>query len=367
LSALTKGQAREVREILVRAPNWLGDVVMSTPGLHALRKGFPKARITVQIRPGLEPLLAGSPDVDRVWPVTSYHRGARALLFEATLLHRKARFDLGVCLPDSFSSAALMRLARVRHVVGYRRGGRTPLLHDGVPPLAEWGPRRMVARERSVLHLIESLGIKADDETTKLFTTPSEEAAVAELFAVSGIDVDRDLLVGLVPGAAYGPAKRWPAEHFARVADALASAGARSVLIGTAAEASVCAEVAAGMREPVVDLSGRLDTGGLKALVRLLALLVCNDAGARHVAAAFGVPCSVFFGPTSVAKTNANLAAVRVFETQDACRPCYRRECPIDHRCLRGIAPDPVISWALPLLDSARADVRPALRTEVAT
>lgn len=345
-----KSAPAAVREILVRAPNWLGDLVMATPGLRALRSGFPEARITLQVRPGLEAVLAGSPHVDRIHTVTSYHRGLRALLAEARRLRTHERFELGLCLPDSFSSAALMRLGGVGRVVGYRRGVRALLLHQSVPPSPEWGPRRMVARERSVLGLVASLGIPAVDETTELFTTHQEERALDLVLRPRGLAARADTLVGLAPGASYGPSKRWPPQHFARVGDALARFGARPVLIGAPDEVSICAEVAGAMTEPVADLSGQLDPGTLKALARRLALLIANDAGARHVAVAFGVPCIVFLGPTSLARTDANLGGVAVFETEHACRPCYRRECPIDHRCLREIRPDDVIARSSEIL-----------------
>ena len=133
-------------------------------------------------------------------------------------------------------------------------------------------------------------------------------------------------------------------ESFAAVADALSDAGLAIAVVGSQGEAGLGRAVCAKARCVPLDLCGRTDLGSLKAVLRRAAALVCNDAGARHVATAFGTPAIVLFGPTGVEKTNCNLETVEVVETQVDCRPCYRRECPIDHRCMTGIAPSQVIA-----------------------
>jgi heptosyltransferase-2 len=109
------------------------------------------------------------------------------------------------------------------------------------------------------------------------------------------------------------------------------------------------------MAEPVADLVGAADLGATKAVIRRARALVCNDAGARHVAVAFGVPCIVLMGPTSLAKTNLNLERVRVLTADVGCRPCYLRECPTDHRCMTRIAPERVLDAVRPALAAGRA------------
>jgi len=334
------------REILVRAPNWLGDLVMSTPGLRALRAACPGARITLWVREGLEGLLAGSPDVDREIVLRGPVRGPRALRAAARSASEQGSYDLGLCLPDSYSSALLMRAAGARPLVGYARGARGPLLDVSVSDAARRRAGGDVPREERVLGLLDAIGIEARDTTPSLATTPEGEARADAVFAGLEASGGRAPLVGLAPGAGYGPSKCWPAERFAAVGDAVAADGARVVLIGSPSEAPLCREVAEQMRAPVVDASGRLDVGALKAVMRRLSLLVGNDAGARHVAVAFGVPCIVLFGPTSVARTPLNLERSVVLERPVPCRPCYLRHCPVDHRCLREIGADEVIAAA---------------------
>ncbi len=344
------------QEILVRGPNWTGDWIMATPGFRALRAGFPEARITLQVRSGLEPLASGAPWFDAVAPVSSYGQGALALAREARSL-RGTRFDLGLCLPDSFSSALLMRLGGVREIVGYQRGWRRALLHRAVPlPKAASGGRLMLARELHVLGLVEALGCDRRGTHLELFVTAEEEREAHARLEKEGIDPERPYAV-LAPGASYGSSKCWPAASFAAVGDALARVGARVAVVGTPAEQALVGEVTAAMNEPAAALAGELSLGGLKALLREARLLVCNDAGARHLAVAFGVPCVVMMGSTALEKTDLNLEGVSVLMADVDCRPCYKRECPIDHRCMTRIAPEHVLDQALPALaeDAARS------------
>jgi heptosyltransferase-2 len=188
-----------------------------------------------------------------------------------------------------------------------------------------------------------------------LATTAEEEARFDTVARPLGLSLD--LLraappIVLAPGAGYGEAKCWPAASFAALADELMGRGETVVLVGAPGEGARIADVRRAMQRKPIVFDGTLDLGPLKVLLRHARLLVANDAGARHVAAAFGVPGVVFFGPTSVAKTPDNLEGVAVLETEDACRPCYRRRCPIDHRCLRGIPVETALAASLRLVES---------------
>ena len=338
----------EPREILVRAPNWAGDVVMATPGLRALRAGFPRARIAVALRAGLEPLLEGSPRVDELIVLRHDRAGLPARLREAAAL-RGRRFDLGLALPDSFSAALFLRVAGVRCAVGYARNGRSFLLHRALPLAGGSRGRVMLPREQHVLGLVGAVGARALGTALELFVTPQEERGLETLLGEQGVDGTAPLAV-LAPGASFGDSKRWPVERFAEVGDALAAAGARVLWVGAPGESDLAQRGLAAMRAPSHDHTRELGLGGLKALLKRSRVLVCNDAGARHVAAAFGVPCVMLLGPTSLEKTSLNLERVRVLVADVPCRPCYLRTCPIDHRCMTRIAPAQVSEAALPAL-----------------
>jgi heptosyltransferase-2 len=219
-----------------------------------------------------------------------------------------------------------------------------------------------VARERFVLALLAHVGVESVDEKTLLATTPSEADRLAAALAHHGLgleDIERDPPFILAPGAGFGDAKCWPAEYFAALGDRLAQAGRRVLIVGAPGESDRVQAVGRGMRQSVPCLDGVLDVGALKALLSRARALVANDAGARHVAVAFGVPSVIFFGPTAVEKTAANLERVAVLERQEACRPCYRRTCPTDHRCLRGIGVD--AAWnALQSVSAVPSEASPA-------
>jgi heptosyltransferase-2 len=330
--------SRRPDRILVRGPNWLGDLVMSTPGFRALRRAYPLAKIVALVPATLAPLLAGSRDFDEIWPLRS--RTLSGMRADARRI-ADAAFELGLLIPESISSVLLMRWGRVGHTTGYARDPvRRVLLHHAVPTPPEWGRRRLVSKERFVLGLMQAVGAGSTDATLQLEVTPQEERRLEGVLRERGIQLAEFGLASpivLAPGASYGESKCWPVASFALLADRLAARGERVLLIGTAAERDRLEAVQRQMASEAIDLGGALDLGTLKALLRRTRLLVANDAGARHVAAAFDVPSVIFFGPTSVMKTAENLTRIEVLETEHGCRPCYRRECPIDHRCLTSI------------------------------
>lgn len=334
---------------MVRCPNWLGDVVMSTPALRALRRGRPKARIVALLPPPLTPLLEGTDLVDEVWPLESRGGGGPAGWRVDRGRIARERFDLGLAIPESVSSAWLLRAARVRRVVGFARDPlRRGLLHEVLEAPAAWGRRRLVSRERFALALVEAAvpearSVGGPDLRPSLGVTAAEQARLEGALVAAGISwsaLRAAPPIVIAPGASFGDAKCWPPESFAALADRVSERGHPVVLIGAPGESGRVRAVSEAMEAGATVLDGSLDLGALKALLRGARALVANDAGARHVAAAFRVPSVVFFGPTSVAKTADNLDRIEVLETQHDCRPCYRRTCPIDHRCLRTISVD---------------------------
>lgn len=331
------------RRILVRCPNWLGDVVMSTPGLHGLRRAHPEATLVGLLPEALIPLLEGSDLFDELWPLASRDGGLAGWRRDVTRI-ASARFDLGIVIPESISSALMMRLGRVREVLGFARDPiRRSLLHTEMPAPESWGRRRLVSKERFVLSLLASLGVEGEAESLCLRVTAAEQERLGQALARAGLDpaaLAVDPPVVIAPGAGFGEAKCWPADSYAELGDRLVARGLRVVLLGAPGEGERIAAVRSAMRSQPVVLEGTLDLGAVKALLRDARALVANDAGARHVAAAFGIPSVIFFGPTSVSKTADNLSQIEVLETEHGCRPCYRRRCPIDHRCLTSIDVD---------------------------
>jgi heptosyltransferase-2 len=347
--------------IVVRCPNWIGDMVAATMALRAVRRTWPRAQIALWLQPYVRPVVENGPWFDEIIEQDP-RRGVGGML-EAAKQLRAGRFDLALLLTHSFSSALTARLGRAARRVGHARNGRSWLLTDAVPwpgrpPRPEWVPKVKVYGS-----LLEYLGCEgAANQRPELFTSPADEAAADRLLTLHARDESRALLA-VVPGAAYGASKLWAPERFARVADEL-SRGRRmqAVILAGPGEGAIGREIASKMKEsPVLFREGEVTFGALKALVRRCALMLCNDTGPRHVAIAYNVPVVVLMGPTSPVVTESSYERTVVVRQEVPCGPCYLRTCPTDHRCMEAITPEMVVGAAEDLLarygttDGARA------------
>ncbi len=331
-----------LRRVLVRGPNWVGDAVLATPVLTNLRQALPQGEMTLLVRPSVAGLFRGHPAVDSVLldEVEGRHRGVGGRLRLARDLAR-ARFDLALLLPNSFDVAAVAFLARIPHRVGYATDGRGFLLTFPVPRPPRGTPRHQAD---AYLDLLRPLGWDAGARDLSLPLTAAAEERVQTLLQEAGITREA-AVVALTPGSVYGSAKRWPAERFAEVADRLISRyGVAVVIVGSAGERDVAAAVTATARFPLLDLTGRTTLEELVALVARCRLLVTNDTGAMHIAAALGTPVVALFGPTDPATTGPQGGSSVILRDPPACAPCLLRECPIDHRCMTALSGDRVLT-----------------------
>jgi len=343
------------RRILVRLPNWVGDVVMATPALRALREAHPAARITVEGRPFLEGLLRELPTVDAFLP-----DGARGLRATWTRGRRLAaeRFDWAVLLPDSARAAAGPFLARVPRRVGYARDPlRRALLTEALDPPAENGRRVPVPMVERYLRITRALGCADPPARTELRVGAPETERVASMLAAQGVDSGAPVLV-VTPGAHFGSSKLYPPESFARACDGIVDRlGLRCVLAPAPSEIDLARHVVGRMERPAVVLDDPPTTlEELKALVARSALVLSNDTGPRHVAVALDRPVVVLMGPTDPRHTASQLERQRVLREDVECSPCHEKTCPIDHRCMTRLAPERVVAAALELVG------RPATR-----
>lgn len=281
--------APDLDVLAIVLPSWVGDTVMATPCLRALRDLLPNTRLIGVMRPGLDEVLAGTPWLDDMH--ASHHRGTFGPLRAAGEL-RSVGADAVLLMPNSFRTALTARLARVRRRVGYDRDGRRRLLTHPIPVPKTDGPASTV---RYYLDLIEAAtGLSDLDPRLELGVT-SEEC----------IEADRVLqdvparFIALNPGG-NKEAKRWPADRFARVAESLHSTHDMGIVVtGSPAESSILESIVADAKVPITNLSGRgMTLGSLKAVLKRASLLITNDTGPRHIAAAVGTPTVCLFGPT---------------------------------------------------------------------
>jgi heptosyltransferase-2 len=339
--------------ILIRATNWVGDAVMSLPAIRTVRHKYPQAEIVVLARPWVGDLYAREKSINRV---LSYQPagGARELTAKwrvAVDLRREA-FDCAILLQNAFEAAAVAYLAGIPRRIGYARDGRGWLLTDSIPVPR---PGEIPRHERFYyLELLKRAGI-----VESIPPTPAIRLDGSELAAQQGLERFTHLgishpVVGVSPGAAYGGAKRWPAERFAETARQLEETlGGSVVLFGSAAERPLCEAVAETMRSSgssAYNLAGQTTLGEFVELAAACRLFVTNDSGAMHIASALGVPTVAVFGATDDATTGPTGEMARVVRQQVECSPCLLRECPIDHRCMTRVTSERVAVEALAVL-----------------
>ena len=343
----------DAQRIVVRAPNWVGDVVMATPTFRALRETFPQAHLAVVLRPYVEPIVRGAPWFDEVIATDDRRLGD---FLELTRRLRAGSFDLAVILPNSVRSALEAWLGRARRRLGYDRRYRGILLTDPVAPphdsRGRFVPRNMVDY---YLTLCQLLGCQHLSRREELFITPECGERGEALLAKHQVGTDQTLFA-VNPGGAFGGSKLWLPDRFATVADTLADRhGARIVLFGSPKERPILETVAQAMtHEPILFEPGELDLDVLKPLMRRCSLLVTNDTGARHYGVAFDVPVVCIMGSTSPLYTDVNLERQTVVRVDVDCGPCQKKVCTTDHRCMTLITPEMVLDAAEGLLAGRR-------------
>lgn len=342
--------------MLVVLPNWVGDLVLATPALRALRGQFPDTHIAFLVKSHLVEILHGCDWMDEVilWPRgtgRSKPKKRQGFLGLAAQL-RERGFDCAVLLTNSFRSALLTRLSGIPRRVGYDREGRGLLLTDRLLAAKTQGKYLPVPMIRYYNAIARFMGCRDCSEKLELFTTAEEEAEVQEVLTNNGVNSDQPIVV-LNPGASFGPAKCWLPERFAEIGDHLAKEYNAAVFVSCGPkEVRIAENVANCMRQWVVVLSNPvMKLGSSKALIRRASLLVTNDTGPRHFANAFGTPVITIFGPTDPQWTLTPSQSERSLRVDVDCGPCMKRVCPDDHRCMTEVTSAMVLAEARALLN----------------
>lgn len=332
---------RRPERILVRGTNWIGDAVMSTPALQRLRESFPSAQIVLLATPLTGELFAASPWVDRFLPYRRREEGWRAFGRMAAQL-RAERFDLAILFQNALEAALLAWLAGIPRRIGYQAEGRGWLLTTSL----RRGPRNR-HQIHDYLDLVSAseavfgLASEAAGQETALPNLDVREGARREaesLLRERGVMPGSGPLIALNVGATNSRAKCWPAEYYARLADWLvATYGAIVVLIGGPGERALAETVASRTDQTahVVLLAGETSLAALLGVLEACALVVSNDTGPAHIAAALGRPVLTLFGPTNEWETAPRGARASLLRAEGIdCARCMHRDCPIDHRCM---------------------------------
>ncbi len=346
--------------IAVFLPNWIGDAVMATPAVRALREHYRGARLVAVVRPNVAGVFGGCDWFNDVVFLRgkSWQDGTAS----AALKIRKIGIDLAVLFPNSFRTALAACLGGCKRRVGYARYGRSALLTDALPPIRDAAGKLTPSPVLDAYNLLAvRAGCPDPGRKMTLFTTPADEADADAVWKNAGLSRYREVIC-LNPGAAFGSAKHWPVDHFAALARDLAEKrGAGVLVLCGPAERPLSQEIAGRARCPAVHALGDqatpvradgppLSLGLSKACVRRADLLVTTDSGPRHFAAAFDRPVVTLFGPTFIAWTETHHPRAVHLQKQVECGPCQRRVCPLDHRCMKQLLPAEALTAAEGLL-----------------
>lgn len=320
--------------------NWLGDLVISLPALRAIRHAWPHAHLAVLVKRELASFFDGDASIDEVIPY-SVARGIGGVGDRWRIVAglRSRRFDLAILFPNSFESALWATMAGVPRRAGFATDARGALLTlKGTPRHGAISGHQ----EHYWLAMVDAtLGVAGDADDFAIAPHQPSLDAVRAWLGARRRSPDAPL-VAVAPAAAYGPAKEWPPEHYARLIDLMAERhGAESMLVGAAAERAKCERVAALSSAGAIVAAGETSIGELIAMLAIAGRFIGNDSGAMHLAGALGIPTAAIFGSTDPNRTGPMGSRTRVLWRHLECSPCLARTCRFGHyNCLREIGPE---------------------------
>lgn len=348
-----------MKRALIVAPAWVGDTVLAQPLLMRLHERHPGLAIDVLAPGWTAPLLARMPEVASVIENPFRHGELRVFARRRLGLALKARhYDAAFVLPNSFKSALPPFFASIPVRTGFRGEMRAGLLND-VRVLDERRLPLMVERFAALAEPRRS-ELQRPLPRPRLRADPAARALLLERLGLAGVRG----AVAFCPGAEYGPAKRWPAGHYAALADRLAGLGRPVWLVGSPKDREVGSAIAAAARcGSVRDLCGATALDEAIDLLSAADAVVTNDSGLMHVAAALDRPLLALYGSSSPGFTPPLAPRARILSTGIACSPCFERECPLGHfRCMTGLEPARVWQELEPLLAEGAGCPEPGTR-----
>ncbi len=340
-----------MKRIALFLPNWIGDAVMATPAIRAVRDQFPRAHLISIGKPFVSAALDGSPWFDEV--IFHDKRGPAELQSRHVIRRlRKRAIDAAILFPNSFRSALIALLGGCKRRIGFARYARNMLLTDRL--YATRGPGgtfKPVPIINDYNLLVSKLGL-SPSLRMELFTTPADERQANAIWDACGLH-DAQEVICLNSGGAFGASKHWPIASFAELARQLVDVRGAKVLVLCGPEERTLAKeiVEKSQRAQVFSLADRVLSLGLtKACVRRCDLLITTDSGPRHFAQAFDRPVITLFGPTHIEWTETYFPRAVHLQKKVPCGPCQLRVCPLDHRCMRDLQVKEVFDAANGLL-----------------
>lgn len=340
---------KNIKKLLIRSTNWIGDAIMTTPAVRAIRKNFPDTKISILAKPWVAPIFENSPHVDHVliydaagkhWGFTGKVRLSRNL--------KQYDFDAAILLQNAFEAAFITFLAGIPCRIGYNTDVRGLLLTHSVPLAPGIKKVHQTKYYQGILH---GVGLQADGHDLNLVVGKTYQQRAKKILQQHDI-LQEDRLAGINPSATYGPAKQWPPERYARLSDKIHEVfGMRTLLFGGPGDMNLGSEISQMMQYPTVNLCGKTDLGEAMALIQQCGLFITNDSGLMHIAAAIDIPLIAIFGSTNPITTGPLGSGSRVVQIPTNCSPCYKPECQEGHfKCMTQIDVDTVFRVATELL-----------------
>lgn len=324
------------KNILIRMPNWLGDLVMATPIIQDVRNKWPDAIITAMCQSHGGDLLKHDPHLNEIYqfkkPSGWIHRSQHLDIIDNL---KKGEYNLGILLTNSFSSAWWFWRGDVENRIGFKGNFRNFLLNQAIPFPENKETQHLV---RTYKALLEPMGIATSTTCPTLYVSEEEKKTAHQLLASNNYEIlKKDILIGINPGAAFGSAKCWLPDRFHALSEKLlAHEGVHIAYFGDSAGTPLVNEICQGFNSRVINFAGKTTIRELLALIQCCNVMLTNDSGPMHIAAALKVPLIALFGSTSDVKTGP-YGNGTVIHKHVECSPCYKRVCPIDFRCMKQI------------------------------
>jgi heptosyltransferase II len=334
--------ARDLKpcRILIRSSNWLGDAVMSVPAVRAIKSGRPDVHVTIAVPEKIAPMWKLISEVDAIIPLPNV-----SFFPVVRLLKRQMRFDVAILFPNSLRVALESWLSGIPRRVGYRGHCRSWLVNQIVRE-----PRKPGPPEHHSLRFLR-VARECGAETSNIEVPNPNQTSSIQPSQGYGLAGKHQTLIGLCPGAEYGPAKRWLPERFAEAAAKItAQSSAQWILLGTKNDDAIGEQIAAAIADHCVNRIGQTTLDQLIVELRQCRLLLTNDTGTMHLAALLGVPVVAVFGSTEPRLTGPLGNGHIILRHHVECSPCFLRECPIDFRCMKAVSAEEVAGAVLSLL-----------------
>ncbi len=339
----------ETDRILIRSTNWIGDAVMSVAALREVRRLYPEAHLAVFARHWVAGLFEGQGIVDEIIPFSNHRSTLK-------WRHQLRSYDAVILFQNAFEAGLLAFLSRTPTRIGYSTQGRGFLLNRKARPRIKELKRHQIYY---YLDLLFQTGVSeldyanSPDFRPDISLTPTAQSLQSSDRVLKELGLDpNERLIGINPGAFFGPAKRWLTDRYAALADLLArEKGAKVLIFGSEGEKPIAEEIEAHMEESPFILAGRTDLHALMGTISRCSLFITNDSGPMHLAAALGVRQVAIFGSTDEIATGPFSDHAVVIHKHVECSPCLLRECPKDFRCFNRITVDEVFETAKGLLE----------------